>query len=238
MRLGIMQPYFFPYLGYYELIARTDRWIVFDVVKYTPKSWMNRNRILHPRQGWQYVSVPVIHTGADMLIKDVVTVDRARAAERILGQIDHYRVRRAPHFAAVRELVRGSLLDGDSALLRDVNVRSLALVCAYLGINAHLDNLSEMGLALPEIHDPGLWALEISSALGASEYLNPPGGRELFDAAAFATRGIRIAFTDLPEFAYNCRPYQFIPNLSILDVLMWNAPARVREYLCRNRDAN
>jgi len=234
MRLGIMQPYFFPYLGYYELIARTDRWIVFDVVKYTPKSWMNRNRILHPKQGWQYVSVPVVHTSMDMLIRDVCIVDRNQAAERILGQVDHYRVRRAPHFAAVRELIRSCLLDGDSTLLRDVNVRSLAQVCAYLGINARMDVLSGMALALPEVHDPGRWALEISSALGAEEYLNPPGGRELFDPAAFQARGIKLTFTELPEFAYDCRPYQYIPNLSILDVLMWNEPERVRAFLCRN----
>ncbi len=238
MRLGIMQPYFFPYLGYYELIARTDRWVVFDVVKYTAKSWMNRNRILHPKQGWQYITVPVVHAGAGMLIRDVRTVDRARAAERILGQIEHYRVRRAPHFAAVRDLVRDSMLSGTSDLLRDVNTRSLALTCAYLGIDADMEVLSEMGLALPEIHDPGRWALEISSALGASEYLNSPGGRELFDVAAFAARGIRISFTEIPEFVYDCGPFQHIPNLSILDVLMWNEPARVREYLRRNRDAN
>ena len=234
MRLGIMQPYFFPYLGYFELMARTGRWIVFDVVKYAPKSWMNRNRILHPKHGWQYVTVPVVHTGADMLIKDVRTVDRARAAERILGQIDHYRMRRAPFFTAVRDLVRGSLLGGDSDLLRDINLRSLGLTCAYLGVPAHMEMLSEMGLSLPPITEPGQWALEISSALGAEEYLNPPGGRGLFDVAAFAARGIRITFTELPEFAYACRPYQFIPNLSILDVLMWNEPVRVREFLCRD----
>ncbi|MBI1731271.1 MAG: WbqC family protein [Gammaproteobacteria bacterium] len=232
MRLGIMQPYFFPYLGYFELMARTDRWIVFDVVRYSPKTWMNRNRILHPTRGWQYVTVPVIHA-ADMLIRDVRVVDRPAAAERILGQMDHYRVRRAPHFSEVRELVRGALLGGDSDLLRDVNVRALALTCACLGIDARLELLSGMDLALPEITAPGGWALEISSALGAAEYLNPPGGRELFDPEAFAARGIRLSFTELREFGYDSRPYPFIPHLSILDVLMWNEPQRVHEFLCR-----
>jgi len=55
MRLGIMQPYFFPYLGHFSLISSVDKWIVFDVTQYTPKTWMNRNRILHPKTGWQYV---------------------------------------------------------------------------------------------------------------------------------------------------------------------------------------
>lgn len=231
MRLGIMQPYFFPYLGYYELMARTDRWIVFDVVKYTPKSWMNRNRILHPTQGWQYITVPVAHTGPDMLIRDARVVDREAAARRILGQLDHYRARRAPHFSAVQELVRGALLGGDSELLRDVNARSLSLTCAYLGLDVHMEVLSQMNLPLPPIDDPGQWALEISTALGADEYLNPPGGRELFDPAAFAARGIKLSFTELPRFEYDCRPYGFIPHLSMLDVLMWNAPEPVRHHL-------
>jgi hypothetical protein len=233
MRLGIMQPYFFPYLGYYELMARTDRWIVFDVVKYARKSWLNRNRILHPKQGWQYITVPVIHAGPDMLIRDARVVDRSAAAERILGQMDHYRVRRAPHFSAVRDLARDALLGGETDLLRDINVRSLLLACSYLGIEVHLEILSRMGLSLPEITDPGRWALEIGSALRADEYLNPPGGRELFDGAAFAARGIRLSFTEIPEFTYDCRPYGFVPGLSILDVLMWNEPQRVREFLLR-----
>lgn len=233
MRLGIMQPYFFPYLGYYELMARTDRWIVFDVVKYTPKSWMNRNRILHPKQGWQYVTVPVEHASTDLPIKDARVVDRDAAATRILGQMDHYRVRRAPHFRAVQELVRGALLGGESNLMRDVNVRSLSLTCEYLGLPVRMEILSLMPLTLPPIDDPGRWALEISAALGATTYLNPPGGRELFDPAAFAARGITLEFTELPQFEYDCKPYGFVPHLSILDVLMWCTPERVRDYLLR-----
>lgn len=226
-----MQPYFFPYLGYYGLMARTDRWIVFDVVKYTPKSWMNRNRILHPAKGWQYVTVPVQHTSPDMLISDARVVDREAAAKRILGQMDHYRVRRAPYFRAVQELVRGALLMGDSDLLRDVNTRSLSITCEYLGLGVHMEVLSEMQLPLPPIDDPGKWALEISTALGADEYLNPPGGRELFDPAAFAARGIKLSFTEVPQFEYDCKPYGFVPHLSILDVLMWCGPEKIREYL-------
>ena len=59
MRLGIMQPYFFPYLGHFSLIAAADEWVVFDVTQYTPSSWMNRNRILHPVRGWKWLTVPL-----------------------------------------------------------------------------------------------------------------------------------------------------------------------------------
>jgi len=91
-----------------------------------------------------------------------------------------------------------------------------------------------MNLALPEITDPGHWALEISTALGATEYLNPPGGRDLFNAAEFSARGIKLTIQEPVEFAYSCPGYKFVPNLSIIDVMMWNSPAEIMRQLERD----
>ena len=71
MKLGLMQPYFFPYLGYFDLIYSSDRWIVFDTVQYIRRGWINRNRILHPEEGWQYIIVPRKKHGTQTAIKDV-----------------------------------------------------------------------------------------------------------------------------------------------------------------------
>ena len=90
-----MQPYFFPYLGYFELIARVDRWVVFDVVQYNAKSWMNRNRILHPKEGWQYITVPVEKAPRGTLIRDIRVKDMVDSRERVLGQMVHYK-KKAP----------------------------------------------------------------------------------------------------------------------------------------------
>ncbi len=237
MKLGIMQPYFFPYLGYYDLINRTDRWVVFDVVKYSPRSWMNRNRILHPSAGWQYISVPVDRHLEDGLIKDVLIVDKEAVRRRILGQIDHYRVNRAPYFEPVRALVDECFRGLATDRLRDLNVRSLAVMCAYLGVRFDPTILSETGLQLGEIHHAGQWALEISAAMGASEYINPPSGRSLFAPEEFARRGIALTFTELIEFRYPCAPYDFVEHLSIVDVLMWNASAAVQQFLDQRRQA-
>lgn len=225
-----MQPYFFPYLGYYDLINRTDRWVVFDVVKYTPKSWMNRNRVLHPTHGWQYITVPVNRHSEGGLIKEVLVIDREAARRRILGQIEHYRKGGAPNFSAVRELI-DACFSGTSENLTDLNVRTLQFVCAYLGIRFNAIVLSEAAIELPPIDHPGGWALEISAAMGAEEYVNPPNGRELFDADLFARRGIRLRFTDLIDFRYPCGRYTFVERLSIIDVMMWNSPARIKSYL-------
>lgn len=230
MRLGAMQPYFFPYLGYYDLINRTDRWVVFDVVKYKPKTWMNRNRILHPTGGWQYITVPVDKHGENGLIQNVRLIDPDAARRRILGQIEHYRKAWAPYYSAVRELT-DACFAGSTGKLTDLNVRALRLVCEYLNIRFDAVILSESGIELPEINHPGDWALEISSALGATGYVNPPNGRELFDPDKFARRGIGLSFTEVMDFRYPCGPYTFVERLSILDVLMWNSPASIKNYL-------
>jgi hypothetical protein len=231
LTLGIMQPYFFPYLGYFDLINRTDRWIVFDVVKYAPKSWMNRNRILHPSEGWQYISIPVDKRAGDGVIKNVKILDVGAAQHKIRGQIEHYRKGGAPYFSAVARLLDECFSGLQGNLLRDVNVRSLALVCDYLGITFNCTNLSEMSLELPVIQHPGQWALEISCALGADVYLNPPGGRDIFRADEWKDRNIRLGFTNLVSFVYPTRHYSFIEHLSIIDVLMWNSPETVKAYL-------
>lgn len=229
MKVGIMQPYFFPYLGYFDLINRTDQWVVFDVVQYTPKTWMNRNRILHPTDGWQYVTVPVEHT-LGQPVDQIRIQDRAAAQRRALGQFEHYRTGRAPHFAAVREILAQSF-DTGTDRLRDVNVRGLRLVCEYVGIPFRARVLSQDPLPLPAVNHAGQWALEIAVALGADEYVNPPGGRALFDEAEFAARGVRLTFTDLVDFRYATGRYAFVEHLSILDVLAWNEPAAVKVFL-------
>lgn len=230
MKLGIMQPYFFPYLGHFDVINQTDRWVVLDATQYVPKSWMNRNRILHPTRGWQYMTVPVHHHDR-CPINDVTLVDRDAACRRILGQIEHYRRGRAPFFGAVRELIESCFAGVEAETLVALNVRSLALTTSYLGIPFDYTVFSEADIVPTAGMVRGDWALEISTALGATEYINPPGGRGLFDAAEFAARGIRLAFTDMVDFRYPCGRYAFVEHLSIVDAMMWNPPEAIRAYL-------
>ena len=231
LNLGIMQPYFFPYLGYFDLINRVDQWIVFDVVKYAPKSWMNRNRILHPTTGWQYINIPVNKHAGDGIIKGVQTLDASAAHDKIRGQIEHYRKGGAPHFSAVANLVDDCFSNLTGNLLCNLNVSSISKVCAYLEITFNHTNLSEMSLTLPAIQHPGQWALEIASALDADAYINPPGGRSIFRTDEWENRGIRLCFTDMVSFYYLTKLYTFIEHLSIIDVLMWNSPEMVKAYL-------
>ena len=227
--LGLMQPYFFPYLGYFALIERTTHWVVFDTAQYIRNGWVNRNRILHPTSGWRYVTIPVAKMPHDTPIREVGISPRFADGRRILGQLEHYRSG-APYFGAVRDLVAECLASGEASLSR-LNVAALARVSDYLGISFAFEYFSEMDLELGEVGGPWDWALRIGQAMGAHEYVNPPGAGDRFDRTSFSEAGIELTICDLPPMIYDTPGYTFEPGLSIIDVLMWNAPQAVRAYL-------
>lgn len=226
MRLGIMQPYFFPYLGHFGLIASVDEWIVFDVTQYTPKTWMNRNRVLHPSAGWTYVTVPLANSSISIKTHEARILDPLAAHKSILGKLSHYR-RRSRRYDAVVALVDEAFGDAADESLVRLNARGLRAVCAYLGIPFRFRILSELGLDLPEDLGPGSWAPSVCGRLGATSYVNPVSGRALFDPAEFDRLGVELLFAETELFPYATGPFTFEPGLSILDVLMWNAPERV-----------
>ncbi|MFY9235135.1 MAG: WbqC family protein [Fimbriimonadaceae bacterium] len=229
MKLGIMQPYFFPYIGYFELINRTDRWIVFDTPQYVRKSWMNRNRVLHPTSGWIYLTAPVVKQPQETPICDIRVQPGREWRETILRQLEHYR-RQAPFFTQTLEVVRHSL-DSDDESLSKISVRGLEAFCSYIEIPFKYEFHSELDLALGAIQGPGDWSLRISEALGAKEYINAPGGVSFFDREKFESAGIKLTFQELADLPYSKGSYTFEPYLSIIDVCMWNSPAEIRAFL-------
>ncbi len=229
-RLGIMQPYFFPHLGHFALIASVDRWVVLDVTQYTPKTWMNRNRVLHPNESWMYVTVPVSHASRNKLIREVVLNDPERSLIAIQGKLAHYR-KKAPHYDVVVGIVEQAFAGRSGNSLAALDISALRTVCDYLEIGFEFDLSSEMGLDLASVAHPGQWALRISEQLRAHEYVNPIGGAGLFRPAEFDESGIRLTFLDIPPMAYDSGPYQFVPSLSVIDVLMWNDPVDVRKFI-------
>lgn len=229
MKLGIMQPYFFPYLGYFELINRTDRWIVFDTAQYIRHGWVNRNRILHPNEGWQYILTPLQKHSRETTIREIQTAPVAEWRSRVLGQLMHYK-KRAPFYRETFGLVERALSYEDTSLSA-LNTRALGFVCERIGIPWRHSVFSEMVLPLGPVEGPGDWALRISEAVGAKEYINPIGGEALFEPARFEALGIKLTIQPPFEFHYECPGYKFEPGLSVIDALMWNEPARIKAHL-------
>lgn len=232
MKLGIMQPYFFPYLGHFSLIAYTDEWIVFDTTQYTPKAWMNRNRVLHPVDGWNYISIPLQHSSISIKTYEARIQDVTAVHKQVLGKLSHYK-KRAPYYSRVESLVHEVFQEQDDDSLVNLNVRGLKCVCRYLEIPFNYKICSEMNLTLPESMPAGKWAPTISGLLGAAEYVNPIGGKELFNPDDFTKLGVELRFLKATEFQYDTKQYRYESGLSILDVLMWNDPEIVREAVHR-----
>jgi hypothetical protein len=230
MRVAIMQPYFFPYLGHFGLIASVDEWIVFDVTQYTPRSWINRNRVLHPKVGWNHVSVPLSNSSISIEIHQARILDAASARTSVLGKLSHYR-RAAPHYGSVVSIVEEAFANPTDDSLVHLNVRGLEAVCRRLEIPFRFRILSELGLELPDNPGAGGWAPIVCERLGAASYVNPAGGRALFDPADFARRGVELLFAETEPLSYATGPFKFEPALSILDVLMWNAPEKIAAWL-------
>ncbi|MCP5300212.1 MAG: WbqC family protein [Chromatiaceae bacterium] len=223
-----MQPYFFPYWGHFSLIAATECWVVFDVSQYTPKSWMTRNRVLHPTRGWQYLSVPLSNGSQSVRIHQALVKDRAGTRDAMVRKLEHYR-RRAPYFDDTLQVLCQAFDDVRDDSLVELDVSTLRTVCRYLDIRFEYRICSQLPIGLPDQMRPGEWAPRIAKHLGAAHYINPESGRELFDRRLFEDAGIKLSFLSPAIFEYPTRGYTFEANLSILDAMMWNEPAVIRD---------
>jgi hypothetical protein len=238
MILGIMQPYFFPYLGYFDHINVCDRWVVFDVAQYIRRGYVNRNRILHPRpQGgkeWQWIIAPVKKHSRNTLIKDIQVTDGTQWKKKIIGQLNHYK-KRAKNYSDTVTFIEECFDTEDTSLAR-LNVRIMQHCCHKLGIAFEYSIFSEMNLNIGSVNEPGEWALRISEAMGADEYVNPPGGRHLFDPEKFRKIGCKLTIREPAVFAYKPNGFPFVEHLSIIDVMMWNSVEEIRVFLKKHKE--
>ena len=229
MKLAVMQPYLLPHIGYFALIDYADEWIFFDDVQYIRRGWVNRNRILKPTGDWQYITVPVQKHSRETPIKDVLVSRGGDWRKRILGQLEHYR-KNAVNFEVVRDFLCEAF-ENDSLTISELDVHLTRKTLEYLGIPFRYRIFSELDLQLGEVQDPGDWALEISKALGASEYVNPPGGRAIFDGERFRAANIELKYLTARPVEYRQGRREFVPGLSILDVMMFNSVETIRSML-------
>ena len=232
MKIGIMQPYFFPYLGYISLIKNTDRFILFDVVQFIRHGWIERNRILKQNEGWQYISVPLEKYEQKTLIKDARIKNSEDWRQKILAQLVHYK-KKSPFYKQTIDVIKNGF-DVTTDSITELDYSTLKSVCDYLEIPFNCSIFSNMNLNIDQVNAPDEWALNICKALDdVDEYWNPPGGIEFFDRSKYEKAGIKLCFQkpNLKFYSQRRGPENFIEGLSIIDVLMFNSPEAVREML-------
>ena len=216
-----MQPYFLPYIGYWQLIAAVDAFVVYDNIKYTKKGWINRNRFL--TNGVEAVFSLPLRKDSDFL--DVNQRFLADSFDRE-NLLNHFReaYRKAPEFSSVMPLLEGIVRNPVSNLFEYI-LGSIRVVSGFLEIKTPLVVSSTI------VCDHSLKSAErvqaICKALGADTYVNPMGGMELYSKDDFARNGIDLKFLKALPFEYSQGGSPFVPWLSILDVLMFNRKERV-----------
>jgi len=231
VRVAIMQPYFFPYIGYFQLLKAADNWVSFDDTQFVNKGWINRNRILHPdtSKEWQYITLPLNKRGRFDKICDISIKSDEKWRDQIIGKLTSYK-RKAPFYTQTIDFVE-SCFETDETNLSKFLVRSLKLTADYLGIETPIRVQSNMKLSLNNIEHPGQWALRIAEIVGASEYINPHGGNEIFNEREFDDAGIKLRFLKPILNPYKQRRDVFVPGLSIIDVMMWNDMEKIHQIL-------
>lgn len=229
MKIAIMQPYFFPYLGYYSLIQSTDKWIVFDTPQYIKKAWVNRNRVLKINGGTKYIGIAIKSAPRDTPINQIEISD-LQWRKNILNQLDYYKKVKAPRYDEVFCMLEKAF-DIDSNNLSEVLINCLKVSCQFLDINFNYDVFSKMSIDTSNVKLPGDWAYEISKSIGAKTYVNPYGGIDIFNINKFYDAGLEIKFLrhNLPE--YDQKNGNFEAALSILDVMMFNDNDKIRQML-------
>jgi hypothetical protein len=223
--VGIMQPYFLPYIGYWQLLAAVDRFVVYDNIQYTKKGWINRNRFLR-NGGDAFFTLP-LKKGSDSL--DVV--DR-----NIAGDFDPRTIlnplaaayRRAPFFSATFPMIESIVMAAPRNLFEYLQ-HSLVTVAAYLEIGTPI--VVSSTVAIDHTLKSERKVLALCEALGADRYLNPSGGMDLYSVSAFADRGIELRFLQSRPIVYRQYDDPFVPSLSIVDALMFNSKDSVRAML-------
>ena len=235
MRLGLMQPYFFPYIGYFALLQQVDLFIILDEVQYIKGGWIARNRILNPDGlNWQYILVPLKKHSSRALIRQVQVDDQKAWRAKIMNQLAHYH--QAPYYEAVKTILSTIFEMRGIKTISCLNTAALRQVCAYLGLETPVAVLSEMALDYQKPAAPDEWGLKIAQAIaGVTEYCNLPGGKSFFDPQKYEQAKIKLSFTT-PDL----RPYQqkgraFVAGLSIIDLLMFQSPLEIVAMLAEKR---
>lgn len=225
MKVVLMQPYFFPYIGYFTLVKHTDVFVVFDTAQYIRRGWINRNRIISPSGKPVYLNASIKKAPQDTMIKSIQLKESDEWKREVLKKLEVYK-KKAPYYDEVRNLVN-KCLEYPTDSLAEFNINALIQVCDFLGIDHNIKRLSELDIEFKNIEKPDDWGLQLSKFYGANRYINAPGGQEIYCKEKYSRHGIELVFYT-PEFLpYDQKQESFHAGLSIIDVLMFNSREEV-----------
>lgn len=228
-KLAIMQPYIFPYIGYFQLINAVDKFIFYDDVNFIKQGWIARNQYLNKNEASHFV-IPLDSASSFRSINEI-KVDQNKYSfwrNKFLKALKQ-NYGKAPYYAATYELV-DEILSKDNRYISQLAISSVRRVCQSLNINTNFELSSE---AYPATVQLGRLEriIELCKRNQSDSYINAIGGIELYQKEEFEKGGIILSFLKTNKIKYKQFKNAFVPNLSIIDVMMFNSPSAIKEML-------
>lgn len=223
-----MQPYIFPYVGYFQMVNAVEKFVFYDDVNYIKKGWINRNRILVNGQDFM-LTVPLLNASQNNIISEsYIRKDSYGEWKAKLLQTISLNYKKAPYFEVVFPMLK-TFFDADYDTISEMAIKSVKLVSEYLELD------TEFILSSEAYENKGLERqerlIDICKREKANHYINALGGRELYKKQDFEKEGIRLDFIKTQPIEYKQFNNQFIPWLSIIDVLMFNSKKEIAAML-------
>lgn len=223
MKLAIMQPYLFAYIGYFQLIHSVDKFVIYDDVNFIKQGWINRNRILLNDKD-SFLTLQLFGVSSFKLINQIEVGNNQKV---LLKKIEHA-YKEAPYFKEVFPLLETILLNQEKKLDKFVEY-SLCLINKYLNISTEII-ISSALVKKNELKNQEK-VIHICELLNAKTYINAIGGKELYQKDKFLGKGIDLVFIKTKEITYKQFNNKFVPNLSIVDIMMFNSKEEIQNML-------
>ena len=219
MKAAIMQPYIFPYIGYFQLINAVDRFVIYDDVNYINRGWINRNNILVGGKP-NLFSIPLAGASQNKKIFEIYIEDSGKWVGKFLKTIE-MNYKKAPFFEPVFSLMQNVIFNSENTAISALNYSGITAICNYLNITTEIISDS---VRFNNSNLKGQYRiLDICKQLGADHYINPQGGMEIYSKKLFNDENIRLNFIVPSAVSYRQFQDEFQPWLSIIDVIMFNS---------------
>jgi hypothetical protein len=226
MKIAVMQPYLFPYIGYFQLIDAVDRFVVFDDVNYINKGWINRNRILLNHKDYLF-TISLKGASQNKLIRDTEIDETEKWRVKLIKTFEGA-YSKAPQYRQIIPLLK-DIINNKEPNLSAYILYSINGIADYLDIKTEIIPSSSI-YGNQELKGEDR-IIDICLKENAGEYVNPIGGTELYSKPKFDEKGLQLFFLKTHAIEYPQFGKEFVPWLSIIDLLMFCSPDEVKEFL-------
>lgn len=226
MKIGIMQPYLFPYIGYWQLLNAVDKYVIYDDVNYIKGGWINRNNILINGEA-KLISLQMQKASPNKLINNIEISGNIILNKKLLKTIESC-YKKAPFFKEVFPIIESIINQEEKNLARYIEF-SIRKISEYLSIDTEFIVSSDI-VKNNDLRGQDK-VIEICKKIGANEYFNAIGGENLYSRDDFASQNIKLNFLKTKTVEYQQFGNKFVPNLSIIDIMMFNKTSKINDIL-------